>query len=43
MIDSVVCAQYINATDSHVAIANAVPNLCIGWQKCIDCVSNTHA
>jgi len=37
MIDSVVWAQYINATDtqtdSRVAITNATPKHCVGWQK----------
>jgi len=43
MIDSVVRTQYINVTDtakarhtdSPVAIANAVPTHCVGWQKAI--------
>jgi len=33
MIDSVVWAQYINVTDSHVAIAIAAPPHCVGRQK----------
>jgi len=39
MINSVVWAQYINVTDtktdSHIAIANAAPTHCVGWQKII--------
>jgi len=37
IIDSVDWAQYINVTDthtdSHVAIANATPTHCVGWQQ----------
>jgi len=33
MTDLVVWAQYINVTDSHVAIANAAPTHCVGRQK----------
>jgi len=33
MIDSVVWAQYINVTDSHDAIASAVPMHCVRRQK----------
>jgi len=33
MIDSLVCVQYINVTDSHVAAANAVPTHCVERQK----------
>jgi len=33
MIDSVVWAQYINVTDSHVAIANDAPTRCFVWKK----------
>jgi len=32
----VIWAQYINVTDSHVAIANAAPTHCARWQKLDD-------
>jgi len=33
IIDSVVWAQYINVTDSHITIVDAVPMHCVDQQK----------